>query len=265
MSGYIYLIHMREFINSGQPIYKIGKTEDTCCRKINKRFSGYEKDSVVKIIIQVSDMNKIENDLKILFGQLFEKQLSIGTEYFRGKLRDMLVEICKFIPDDDMPEIPKVDYKQIETSIKQRYSSILHECYNIRNRYNIYNARNIYETYKLESMISSNEPICKVHTVVDIDKIIAELKKIYDKPTKSKIVTCENYHNVCGIINTFSRINTSINEYERIRLTMPNPKNYIQIKIKPLVEINVDVYRASIKKCIDFNTSGNMYLQQFPF
>jgi hypothetical protein len=266
MSGYIYLIHCREFFNSGQPIYKIGKTEDTCCRKINKRFSGYEKDSVIKIIIQVSDMNKTENDLKHIFGQLFEKQPSIGTEYFRGKLRNMLIEISKFIPDDDMQEIPKIDYTQLENRIKGSYRSIFLECHGMQNKYNIQNVRNIYDTYNLTTLRDgAGSPTCKAPTIIEIDKIITALKKLYDKPTKGKIVTCENYHNLCGIMNTFARTNLSINNYEQIRLTMPNPKNYIQIKIKPLVEVSVDTYRANIKKCIDIKTNGAMYLQQFPF
>ena len=268
MCGYIYLIHLREFINSNESIYKIGKTGDICCRKINKRFSAYPKDSVIKIIIQVNDMDTTENDLIQKFGELFEKQPSIGPETFKGNLHNMIIEICKFIPNeliDAIADKKVIDYTQLENSFKSHYYSIYQDIKNkIQNRYELHNMRNIYEIYGLSIIINGNRPTCQTPTIVDINKIITELKKSYDKPTKSKIVSCEQYHKFCGFINTMARLVVPINNYEKKRLTMPNPNKYIQIKTKPVVEIDVNIYRASLKKCNDFDKAGSMYLHQFP-
>jgi hypothetical protein len=271
MSGYIYLIQLREFINSNQSIYKIGKTGDTCCRKINKRFSAYPKDSVVKIIIQVNDMDTTENNLIQKFGELFEKQPSIGPETFKGNLHNMIIEICKFIPNeliDNIADKKVIDYTQIENSFKTHdYYPICRDIKNkIQNNYTLHNVRNIYDIYGLSAIINGDDsPTCETPTIVDINKIITELKKLYDKPTKSKIVSCDQYYKFCGFINTMARLVVPIDNYEKKRLTMPNPKNYIQIKTKPVIEIAVNIYSGSLKKCNDFDKAGLMYLQQFPW
>ena len=233
MSGYIYLIHLREFINNNQSIYKIGKTSDTCCRKINTRFSAYPKDSVIKIIIQVLDMHNTENKLKQIFATLFEKQSSIGDETFKGNLYDMISEICKFIPSTTNVEVKSIDYKQIEQTFQSQYFYPIYRDFQnkINNQYNLYNARSIFEIHGLLHITnSSGKSICEKPTIVDINKTIIELKKIYNNPTKSKPVTCENYNKYCGIINTISNTISYIINYEKARLTMVNPQNHIQIK-----------------------------------
>ena len=86
MSGYIYLIHMREFINSNEDIYKIGKTQNVCCRKINSRFCGYSKDSCIKIIMHVLNANEVELKLINIFVTL--------SIIYRGYIGNIQINSC---------------------------------------------------------------------------------------------------------------------------------------------------------------------------
>ena len=268
MNGYIYLIHLREFINSNQIIYKIGKTKDVCCRKINQRFMGYSKNSTIKLIMQVSNVDETEIKLIKLFDELFEKQTNLGNEYYKGDCNKMILEICKNTNQDVSNIEQKIEQKieQNDNEIKRLFTFISTElCNKICNEYYIFHIKNIYDLYGLSSLRDINNPYSDKKIIIDIDKFICEIKKLYENPSKNKIVTSEKYYNFCGIMNTLSRMMINLTSYEQKRMTMPNKDNYVMIKLtKPVIEINSDVYRNKIKKCSDFNTNGS-YINNFPF
>lgn len=85
MDGYIYIIHVREFINSAKAIYKVGRTADIC-----KRTNQYPKDSRLVYTMFVADMFKIETEVIKLFRKDFRQRVDIGREYFEGNLEDMI-------------------------------------------------------------------------------------------------------------------------------------------------------------------------------
>jgi hypothetical protein len=90
---YIYLIYLREFINSKQNIYKIGKT-----KQINhKRFSQYPKGSIILYQITCINCDKAEKDLISLFKSNYEHCKNIGNEYFKGNYRIMINDINTYI------------------------------------------------------------------------------------------------------------------------------------------------------------------------
>ena len=273
MSGYIYLIHLREFINANQIIYKIGKTKDVCCRKINTRFTGYSKDSNIKLIMQVSNVDDTETKLIKLFDGLFEKQTNLGNEYYKGDCNKMILEICKNTNQQIISDIEqKIEQKieQNDNEIKRLFTFIRTELCNkiIYNEYYIFNIRNIYDLYGITSLYNINSPFTDKKIIIDIDKFVCEIKKLYENPSKNKIVTSEQYYNFCGIMNTLSRLMINITSYEQKRMTMPNKDNYIMIKLtKPVNEINYDVYKNKIQKCsdclVDCNKNLN-YINNFP-
>lgn len=93
MDNYIYLIQEREFIKSGEKIYKIGKTK----QKNLKRLQNYPKGS--KLIFQCicDDCDTVEIKLINIFKKKYIQQKDIGTEYFKGNYDDMIVDIYNCI------------------------------------------------------------------------------------------------------------------------------------------------------------------------
>lgn len=83
---YIYLIQEREFIKTNENIYKIGKTK----QQNTKRFTQYPKSSKLIIHVNVVDCDTIEKKLIRTFTEKFKQRTDIGTEYFQGKVKDMI-------------------------------------------------------------------------------------------------------------------------------------------------------------------------------
>ena len=67
MSGHIYLFQEREFINSGEDIYKVGKTK----QEFNKRFSSYPKGTEAHL--QLLDEIEQENYFNIKKNKKYEQ------------------------------------------------------------------------------------------------------------------------------------------------------------------------------------------------
>jgi hypothetical protein len=93
MVGYIYLIRVREFINTNEDIYKIGRTD----QEPNSRMLGYPKGSEVILYKQVEDSITMEGIILKMMNNNFEKKPEIGSEYFRGNKHNMVLEIEKII------------------------------------------------------------------------------------------------------------------------------------------------------------------------
>ena len=269
MSGYIYLIHLREFINANQIIYKIGKTKDVCCRKINTRFTGYSKDSNIKLIMQVSNVDDTETKLIKLFDGLFEKQTNLGNEYYKGDCNKMILEICKNTNQQIISDIEQKIEQKIEpdnTELRQIFNYIYSDLRNlILGTYYISFLRSLYDGCGLSNLYDITGPYSDKKIIIDIDKFVCEIKKLYENPSKNKIVTSEQYYNFCGIMNTLSRLMINITSYEQKRMTMHNKDNYIMIKLtKPVIGISPEVYKNKIQKCNGFN-SKSCYINNFPF
>lgn len=89
--GSIYLLQEREFIKTGEPIYKIGRTG----HHPNQRLSKYPKDSEIHIVIGVVDNLAAEYTLLKKFRTSFTNRVDIGDEYFEGdpsKMKEIIVK-----------------------------------------------------------------------------------------------------------------------------------------------------------------------------
>jgi hypothetical protein len=93
-SHHLYCLIEREFINSGQNVYKVGKS-----LHLSQRMSAYPKGSSVISVFKVNNCHTLE---KVLLKQLDGcKELTnardVGREYYRGDLKDVMkifVDVC---------------------------------------------------------------------------------------------------------------------------------------------------------------------------
>ena len=96
MTQYIYLLQTREFVNSKEPIYKIGKTT-----KLNfTRFNQYPQGSVLLFQSSCFDCNKLEREIIQLFKSKYKVRRSIGRESFEGNSHEMIKDFCDFIKNE---------------------------------------------------------------------------------------------------------------------------------------------------------------------
>lgn len=104
---YCYINYEREFINSCEDIYKIGRTS----QEGDKRLKQYSKGTIQKIKIHVSDSIACEKSIFNEFKIKFKQRIDIGREYFEGDINEM---IKLFITITDKYKI----IKKIETNKK---------------------------------------------------------------------------------------------------------------------------------------------------
>ena len=90
-NNFIYLLQEREFINSGDPIYKLGKTSNP-----KNRMSSYPKGSMILFLTLCNDCGIAEREILFKFRQIFISRSDIGSEYFYGNKFDMLRVLYNF-------------------------------------------------------------------------------------------------------------------------------------------------------------------------
>lgn len=83
--GFVYVIHLREFLNSEQGVIKAGRTRD-----INARLRSYPKGSKYLSTAIVSNMFTAEARALLELRKCFTQRRDLGTEYFEGIVVDML-------------------------------------------------------------------------------------------------------------------------------------------------------------------------------
>ncbi len=89
---FVYLLKTREFINSGESTYKIGKTVDP-----KERLSSYPKGSRVYFLVKVKDCHRAEQELIGRFDEKFRRMKEYGKEYFEGNVDVMIEEIVNYL------------------------------------------------------------------------------------------------------------------------------------------------------------------------
>jgi hypothetical protein len=90
---YIYLIQEREFIKTGEPIYKIGKTK----QENLTRFNQYPKGSRMLCQLISKDCDEDERVLLGKFRTSYVPRKDIGSEYFEGDYEKMIQDIYETI------------------------------------------------------------------------------------------------------------------------------------------------------------------------
>lgn len=89
--GYIYLIREREFANTNQNVYKVGRTVQKGTSLFLDRLKAYKKESELHMIrkVPMDRVAHIEARIIALFKQRFEKHPD-GNEYFIGNVDEMI-------------------------------------------------------------------------------------------------------------------------------------------------------------------------------
>lgn len=82
---YVYLLREREFIKTGENVYKIGRTQ-----KGFERVKSYPNGSELVFYIKCDDCMVLEKNLIRRFTELFEIKRDIGREYFEGDWKEMV-------------------------------------------------------------------------------------------------------------------------------------------------------------------------------
>jgi hypothetical protein len=93
---YVYLLQTREFKNSNQDIYKIGRTK----KENLKRFEQYPKGSILLLQMKCIDCKYIEKIILKLFREQFEQKKDIGNEYFQGNFKSMMDIIYNIVKNE---------------------------------------------------------------------------------------------------------------------------------------------------------------------
>ena len=79
-SHYIYLIQLREFIKTNEPVYKIGKTTQDGMNRIKQ----YPKGSRIILFMKCKNCHDLERIIKEKFIKKYRIRRDIGSEYFEG-------------------------------------------------------------------------------------------------------------------------------------------------------------------------------------
>jgi len=83
---YCYLIQEREFVKTGEHIYKVGKSSYGYKNSIAK----FPKNSVVVLIAKVDDCNIALKNIINHFNEIFKIRTDIGKDYFEGDIHAII-------------------------------------------------------------------------------------------------------------------------------------------------------------------------------
>ena len=111
--GIIYLLKTREFVNSNQNVFKIGKSSKQGISRINQ----YPKGSVLYFLITVLNEDLIEHKIIELFSIQFIHKKEYGNEYFEGDYVEMIDKINFIIQENKTCELSTVENEIIKQPI----------------------------------------------------------------------------------------------------------------------------------------------------
>jgi len=81
--SHIYILHEREFMATGEMLYKVGRIGDIM--RLH-RFRHFPKGSQIKFVIDVpaDTIDEMEEKILLIFRYKYEQRPDIGEEYFVG-------------------------------------------------------------------------------------------------------------------------------------------------------------------------------------
>lgn len=94
---YIYLIHCRACVNSGESVFKLGKTID-----FSKRIDGYDKGSIPLLSLYVRECDAFERVLIQMFAAKYKQRRDYGIEYFEGNATAMIMDITAAVNSKEL-------------------------------------------------------------------------------------------------------------------------------------------------------------------
>lgn len=181
MSGYIYLVHEREFINSNKHIYKLGRTQNA-----GKRMSGYPKNSRLMLCIFTVNHVEVETHLLTVFNEKFKRCDDIGKEYFNGYFSEMMQIIVSYVNEvNNYTDIANLSHKEEETVVTTKEKDSM-SC--ISEYVNVYRDEFSKSVFKCcEFFANFNEWLKQqgYNELNSMQKMIKDLKQIYKVESRS--------------------------------------------------------------------------------
>jgi hypothetical protein len=111
---YIYLLQEREFVKTGELIYKIGRTK----KEHYTRFNQYPNGSILLLHIKCDDCDCNEKDIIKLFKTKYKHRKEIGNEYFEGDSKEMMKDIFNVVIKIKNTE--KVSNKEVDKEKEEK-------------------------------------------------------------------------------------------------------------------------------------------------
>jgi hypothetical protein len=258
-AGHLYLLREREFVNTNQPIYKIGKTR----QENGKRFGGYSKDTVIEFMLRVADSDAAETEAKRKFDQLFKKRTEIGSESYEGDRVTMLTELAKFIAPIEAKVAPPIDYEPMIKSLEAAFYPIYYGFHsNLSFTFMEHTMRQLHVIHCINRVYESGgRPAIRPEeksVAISIAKFMKDMTKSYGKPTITRPVSAEQYQKFVGTNNTLARLAPHFANYEQQRAKLPPAMavRYFAFELTHLVEIDAIAFNQSRLKCHDFVQNG---------
>lgn len=119
---YVYIIKTREFVRSGENIFKIGKTT----QNNDTRFKQYPKGSVLMYQTICENCHECEKKIIDKFKNKFIQRREFGNEYFEGNLKMMIITICDIILcKNELNPICEIHKQEVEIN---NYKNNLKNC-----------------------------------------------------------------------------------------------------------------------------------------
>jgi len=184
---YVYLLHEREFLNSGRQLYKIGRTSQSP----NDRFDDYPKGSCVVFYLRVPDSKATEKAIKAAFKLKFKQDRDIGQEYFEGDVNEMIQSLFFISTKIDSVFDENEKLKQSLAEAEKKWSDIRDASKDLLSRF----ATELKDTLDLDSFAISGggHPPKAKKKQVQVEGETAETgttldaKAIKTKTTKKKV------------------------------------------------------------------------------
>lgn len=128
VAGYVYVVHEREFKESGRPVYKVGRSGD-----IYQRLKSYPNGSRPLLTASVRDQVAAETKLKERCVLELERRLDIGHEYFEGPFQvlhgifsEVTLAFAEDLEDKDVTRrAPAVDVDRLLTTYVNNERTVL--------------------------------------------------------------------------------------------------------------------------------------------
>ncbi len=259
--GHLYLLREREFVNAGQPVYKVGKTR----QENGRRFWQYPKDSVIELVVRVADSDTAETEIKRVFDGKFIKRTDIGSEYYEGDRVAMMAELARYIGpiESKEPPTPVIDYKPAVDALTASFYPIFYAMHiNLSFTFMEQSMRALHAKYGIDRVYTSGgRPEIRVDepaVVVDVAKFMKDMKKAYGTPAR---VSAEQWQKYVGAHNALCRLQAHVATYEQLRAKLPAPMaaRFFAFKIDHMVEIDAIAFNTGRLKCHDFKQNGRMY------
>lgn len=96
--GYLYLLQEREFVKSGEDVYKVGRTD----RDVSDRLKEYPKGSRLLYCEHVprESVVRLEGEVLRSFRRKFRARCDVGAESFAGPWDEMVAAVREVISSD---------------------------------------------------------------------------------------------------------------------------------------------------------------------